>query len=168
MRLYMTERRKDPVFAAQGRERVKRWQHANPERSRAASAAWRKKNPDRAKELNARWRSRRTPEEISAYGREAYRNHRRAHHINKKFGLTEAQYELMIVAQDGHCAICAELDRPEKRLAVDHDHVTGRIRALLCDRCNRGIGFLDENPERLCAAANYIERHKLTSDPILG
>lgn len=159
MRLYMAERRKNPAFAALCKERVKQWQAANRERARAASAAWRKKNPERVKELNSRWYANRSKEEISEYGRKAYRNHRRAHHINKKFGLSTEQYEAMVVAQDGHCAQCPRLDRPDKRLAVDHNHKTGKIRALLCDCCNRGIGLFDDDPARLRAAADYLEAH---------
>ena len=81
-RLYMAERRKDPVQAALNRERVKAWQRANPERARAASAAWRVKNPERVKELNREWRARHTPEQHSERDREAYRRYRRAHHLN--------------------------------------------------------------------------------------
>jgi hypothetical protein len=65
-------------------------------------------------------------------------------------------------AQAGVCAIC---DLPEratrngvpKRLAVDHDHATGAVRALLCSRCNLAIGYMEDCPARLRAAADYLE-----------
>jgi hypothetical protein len=51
-------------------------------------------------------------------------------------------------------------DEPGKRLAVDHDHNTGKIRALLCDRCNRGIGYFNEDPALIRESADYLEWHK--------
>ena len=72
-------------------------------------------------------------------------------------------------AQGGLCAIC---DQPEtatrdgkvKWLAVDHDHVTGELRDLLCQRCNVMIGHCADNPEVLRAAAAYLERHARLSE----
>lgn len=163
MRLYMAERRKDPVQAALNRERVKAWQKANPEKARASSKAWRTANPERVKEHNKRWYAEHSGSELQEHHRQCYRRTRRAFHLNKKFGLTEAQYHTMLMAQGHRCALCTRADLPEKRLAVDHDHVTGKIRALLCDRCNRGIGLLGDDPIQLRKAAEYLARHKLTT-----
>jgi hypothetical protein len=85
--------------------------------------------------------------------------------LKKYFGLTVEQYEAMAAAQGGACQICK---RPEThksrwgcvmRLAVDHDHATGKVRGLLCRRCNRMIGSAEEDAGMLRAAANYLERH---------
>lgn len=160
MRLYMARRRQDPFWSEKNREASRKWREANPELANALTREWRAKNKEKVKVQNAAWRAARTPEELSAYGREAYRRHRRTHHLNKKFGLSNDQYEAMVLAQDGRCALCPRTDHPEKRLAVDHDHQTGKIRALLCDRCNRGIGLLDEDAARLRASADYLERHR--------
>jgi hypothetical protein len=162
MRVYMAERRKDPIQAQKNRDAVKKWQIANREKANASTRAWRIANPDRVKALNLAWRAKQTPEALSEYDRKQYRRYKRAHHLVSTFGITEDQYELMITAQKGKCAnsACSEIDKSEKRLAVDHDHKTGKVRALLCDRCNRGIGYLDESPERLRAAADYIDFHR--------
>jgi len=58
-----------------------------------------------------------------------------------RYGLTREEYERMARAQAGACAVCGV---DEKRLVVDHDHVTGHVRALLCDRCNRDMAVVDE------------------------
>ena len=83
----------------------------------------------------------------------------------KKYGLTKDDYGRLSREQNGVCALCR---RPETlimkgtlaKLAVDHDHVTGRVRGLLCRACNLGIGNLGEDPILLRAAADYIERHR--------
>lgn len=75
----------------------------------------------------------------------------------KAFGI--AEYEAMLVAQLGGCAICGREPAVGKPLFVDHDHGTGRIRALLCAPCNQAMATVDgfpEWPERACA---YADRH---------
>jgi hypothetical protein len=168
MRQYMANRRKNPAITEYNRAASRRWRASNPEASRAASQAWRIKHPEKVKAHNAAWRAARTPEELSEHHRQCYRRTRRDSHLKKKFGLTAEKYNAMLALQSGHCALCPRPDLPDKRLAVDHDHETGRVRALLCDRCNRGIGLLDEEPARLRAAADYIDKHNLTRDELLA
>lgn len=79
----------------------------------------------------------------------------------RKFGLTAAEWEAMRDAQDGVCAICKTL-RGHKGLVVDHDHATGVVRALLCGPCNITLGLMLDEPERLRAAAEYLELHART------
>lgn len=67
-----------------------------------------------------------------------------------------------LAAQNGLCAICG--GPPGKRsLNVDHDHVSGNVRDLLCATCNVGIGVMRDNPDLLRKAADYIERHRAAS-----
>lgn len=72
----------------------------------------------------------------------------------KKFGLTLEDFETMVESQGGACAICSGI--PDQ-LCVDHCHDTGKVRGLLCHRCNRGIGLLRDNPNILRKAATYVE-----------
>ena len=79
-----------------------------------------------------------------------------------RYGISLEQYEEMHAVQNGVCAICS---RPETlvvrgshpRLVVDHDHETGKVRGLLCDYCNTGLGKFKDDPQALRAAADYIE-----------
>lgn len=81
----------------------------------------------------------------------------------KRYGINFGDYSLMLGAQDGKCALCGDVPNGVKaasRLHVDHDHETGKVRALLCTRCNQGIGFFRDDPRLLRLAADYIERHR--------
>jgi hypothetical protein len=77
----------------------------------------------------------------------------------KKYGITLDQYGRMAEAQGDKCALCgkAETTSNKTRLCVDHDHLTGKVRRLLCSNCNRAMGLFRDDPALLRAAAQYIE-----------
>jgi len=84
--------------------------------------------------------------------------------LQRLYGLTAEQYDAMLVAQDGVCALCGNPPKPggafaASRLHVDHDHETGRVRALLCLNCNRGLGSFVDSPRLLRLAADYLDHH---------
>jgi len=74
-----------------------------------------------------------------------------------KYGVTIEQYQTMLEAQDGRCAICRR--ESEKPLCVDHNHETGKVRGLLCWHCNIALGKLQDDPEVVRAALNYLIMH---------
>lgn len=78
----------------------------------------------------------------------------------RKYGITPTEYDAMLESQGGACAVCKQDDRDRlgRRLHVDHDHISGRVRGLLCTRCNNAIGHARENPGRLRALADYLDR----------
>jgi hypothetical protein len=83
----------------------------------------------------------------------------------RRYGITLEQYQEMLARQAGLCTLCGEPPDPDgikasSRLHVDHDHVTGAVRELLCNRCNMGVGYFRDDPDLLHAAAEYIERHR--------
>ena len=78
--------------------------------------------------------------------------------LEREFGITLVDYDQMLAAQGGGCAICGGLSSDGRRLAVDHDHATGVVRGLLCADCNRGLGIFDDDPECLQAAISYLYR----------
>lgn len=80
----------------------------------------------------------------------------------RRYGLTIAEWDELLKAQGGRCAIC-RTDRAgggDDRWHVDHDHATGQIRGLLCNSCNQAIGLLKDDPEIIAAAARYVARGK--------
>ena len=83
--------------------------------------------------------------------------------IKSRYGLTRAEYDTMLQKQNGVCAICSCVDTTvvnggQCLLSVDHDHETGKIRGLLCHKCNTGIGML-ATPENCIRAAQYLKAH---------
>lgn len=81
--------------------------------------------------------------------------------LARMHGLTTSDYERLLDAQGGRCAICGTTDpgrRNTSNFAIDHDHTTGEVRGLLCNGCNMGIGHLRDDPEILREAIAYLQR----------
>lgn len=110
------------------------------------SRQWRLDNIERFRENQRRMRAK--PE---------FKVKSRAGHLKRKYGITIEQYDAMLVAQGGGCAICQRPPSDSISLHVDHDHETGRIRGLLCFRCNNSLGDLEDSPQLLQAALRYID-----------
>jgi hypothetical protein len=89
--------------------------------------------------------------------------HNRKTRLRLRYGLTPEGYDELFTRQGGVCAICGEPQEPTTRhgvtstaLSVDHDHATGKVRGLLCNRHNRGLGFFDDDPDLLLKAVAYL------------
>src|SRR5574341_847409 len=80
-----------------------------------------------------------------------------AAHLKADHGLTIEQFNLLVAAQGGKCAICGVT--PSKRLVVDHDHSTRKVRGLLCDNCNLMLGQARDSRSVLAAAISYLSAH---------
>ncbi len=112
---------------------------------RAYMAVYRVKNRDKVNASVKQWHSR----------RKGY-----------KYGLNTESLKTMYAEQDGKCAICLRKikflkfsDEEDLIMHIDHDHKTDKVRALLCSRCNKGLGQFMDKPSNLRAAAEYLERH---------
>jgi hypothetical protein len=124
---------------------------------RAYDRAYRERHKERIRERQRVWRAN-NPEKVAASQRRYRQSHperRKAAKIKKLYGLEPAAYAQLVAEQEGRCSIC----RDEAALHVDHDHVTGKVRALLCGTCNRGLGHFKDNPVLLRAAITYLEAH---------
>lgn len=82
----------------------------------------------------------------------------------RRYGVSPRDFRAMQRAQADACAICLEPARGVRRLSIDHDHLTGKVRGLLCRRCNSGLGHFLDDPLRLELAAAYLRaKKKITS-----
>lgn len=124
--------------AQRNRESAARFYRENKAHAHAQSAAYAKAHPERRKQYKR-----------TSY----YRN------IEKRwldnYGIGVADYEAMLVAQRGLCAVCGERPR-DRRLSIDHDHATNRVRGLLHSNCNTLLGLAGDNPSVLIGAATYL------------
>jgi hypothetical protein len=78
--------------------------------------------------------------------------------VLRKHSMTTAEYHFRLKNQGGGCAICGEQPRGLEFFPVDHDHETLRIRGILCQGCNKGLGHFKDDPVRLRSALAYLEK----------
>jgi hypothetical protein len=117
------------------------------------------------KKANARAYYHRHRDECSRRHKAYYRANKdrwRFGNLRREYGLSESEYNRLMSAQEGRCPICKSLFGPLKGMSpcVDHCHETGRIRALLCVRCNTVIGHAGDDPGILQAAIRYLENQR--------
>lgn len=143
---YRQPRRKDRLFPYCKKcsdHKATTWRRNNPEATREIRERSILKNPLRYKET----------------------------HLKSQYGLTRVEYEAMLQAQGGLCAIAACGRRIESRFTlgqslktvacVDHEHQTGRIRSLLCQRCNYVVGCVEAHPGIVAEATAYLGLHRV-------
>lgn len=87
--------------------------------------------------------------------------------LKKNYGMTIEQYDALLLAQSGVCAICSK-PPVRRRLDVDHCHSTGAVRGLLCEHCNKAIGLFRDNIERLSAAITYLSKQQKEDAPSMA
>ena len=113
------------------KERARLWRLKYPERSRENSKKYQREHPDQL----FKWQL-------------------------KKYNLTLEEYKQLEIEQNNRCAICLNgvsgMSHSNKRLSIDHDHLTGKVRGLLCGNCNVGIGHLKHNPILLQNSITYL------------
>lgn len=95
-------------------------------------------------------------------GKEIYKRLGKNHYLQSTYNITETTLKQMYDDQLGKCAICynpIQLSSQTARSAcVDHDHKTGKVRGLLCNHCNRGLGMFKDNIESLRFAIEYLQK----------
>ena len=114
---------------------------------------------DRGKAVSRKWRQEKFVK-TGYYKTDKWRDYLKDKGLQRKYGINLVQYKAMKMAQLNKCAICGiEEERLPKALHVDHNHITGSVRALLCGQCNQGLGLFNDSFERLEAAAHYLKSH---------
>ena len=80
-------------------------------------------------------------------------------HQSRKFNISQDVLKLLYENQKGRCAICGTHEKLlKRRLSIDHNHETNRVRGFLCGSCNQGLGYFRDNPKLLEAASDYLKQ----------
>lgn len=128
------------------KEKSKNYHHQNREENIQKMRERRRKDPEKQKQI---------------YRKEYEKDKSRIVYYNRKrrLGVTKEQYLQMLKDQNQRCAICEiTVEENGKQLCVDHDHSNGRIRMLLCNRCNLVLGNAQDNIHTLEAAIEYLKK----------
>ena len=91
--------------------------------------------------------------------RDKHKERVKDYQLQYKFGISLAEYITLSEQQKGLCAICSSVCRTGRKLAVDHDHKTGKIRGLLCVPCNQALGQFDEDINKMKQAIEYLKKY---------
>jgi hypothetical protein len=111
------------------RARQQKYYKANKQKVLARNRAWRKNNPDK----------------------------HRSTHLKSRYGITVEQSAALFVGQGSVCAICKTETPPNNGWHVDHDHLTNKVRGVLCRHCNLGIGYFKDDTGFLANAISYLQ-----------
>jgi Recombination endonuclease VII len=129
----------------------KKRRERHPEKIQAAKEKWRRERPDLVKAQIRKW-AQEHPQAM------------RAHARKYATGWSGEMFDMAWVAQGGCCAICRRPMQPtghkKDSVTADHCHATGQTRGLLCNKCNTGIGYFDDDPVRLQSARDYVEFYR--------
>lgn len=123
------------------------------EKNRVKNKAWREKNPHKYLQSASKYR-------------DNNRNKIKDYKLKVRYNISSDDYNLMFQKQNGKCDICGNSEiavhnftKRNQSLAVDHCHKTGKVRGLLCQDCNRGIGQFYDDVNRLENAIKYLLKH---------
>jgi len=143
-------------------EYAREWRKKNPEKVAAHAKKTRIKNREKVRARQKEW-GEKNKEHRAEKGRKWYNENKertRNSQLIRVFGITLDEYNIMLDKQNDRCAICGE-NVGGKSFAVDHDHLSGKVRGLLCGSCNVGIGHFRDDPELLEKAIEYIKRFRV-------
>ena len=133
--------------------------YSDPQKEKDKLKKWRQANPDKVKAQRDRANQKRRNNGYYEANKDAIFNN----YLKNNYNIDLNKYNTLLTEQSNACAICEKKCVSGKRLAVDHNHDTGEVRGLLCCRCNRGLGNLDDDLDKLRSAVLYLERYQSQS-----
>lgn len=116
----------------------------NREKIAARQKAWRVRNPEKWKAIRERFKAANPDVQVDWL-------------LRAKYGISYTEYKSKLEAQGGACAICEKVGA-KRRLGVDHCHSSGKVRGLLCTKCNAALGALNEDPSLFAKAVAYLRK----------
>lgn len=138
----------------------------------ATTAAWTENNWERKQTIDREYEKRNPMRKsISRYLKKSLdpiklSNLERDRNMYKRYGITIEEYGQLFYTQEGNCKICKRSHKEFARgLVIDHNHMTGKVRGLLCDPCNRALGYFRENIATMESAIQYVNQDTVTQIP---
>jgi len=89
----------------------------------------------------------------------AHRKQKAAHRKARMYGISQAEFDTLLLNQGGVCAICGTNKWNKNGPTIDHDHKTGKVRGILCQPCNSALGYIQDNPKTAQAMAVYLKKN---------
>lgn len=149
-------------------EAGRRYRKYHPGRDAAVARRYREKNPDKVKAREVAYREK-NKEKVHEWNLKATRKYRKNHpdkvkFANKKcsYGVTKENFESRLLEQENKCAVCKQVFI--KTPHIDHDHITDKVRDLLCSSCNHLLGFAHDSIQILLNAVEYLRKHGVQED----
>ena len=125
----------------------------NLEKIKAYNRTWNENHREHNRKINKFW--------YENFWKKGIKKPRLSTSIKKVWDITLEQYNEILDSQNGVCAICKEKPIEGKNLFIDHNHETGKVRGLLCNHCNLGIGNLKENEYIFLESIKYLKKYSL-------
>lgn len=143
------------------RIRTSEWRKKYPNKAKASAKKYRENNKEK---INEQSRNNRKlyPERYKKYDNKRIRTPEQSKNwdLKKNFGITLDKYNEMLKNQENKCSICnISAEFLKRALCVDHCHTTGKIRGLLCDPCNWGLGNFKDNIKLIDSAKEYLRKY---------
>jgi hypothetical protein len=145
------------------RENTRKWQAKNKDKVKENTRKWQTKNKDKVLENTKRWQADNKDKIKDWQIKNKQKRYESAwkHKLQKNFNITPEIYNQKFKEQTGLCKICNK--GQEQKLAVDHCHTTGKVRDLLCRKCNLGLGCFFDNVDLLQKSIQYLLSHNTVS-----
>lgn len=130
-----------------------------PYKNKEDQKKWRDEHKDYAREYNKEYFKTYSPNETQALKI-------RCKHVLRQYGLTTNEYLHLIISQNNRCAICGKEEHTRtnkgviRPLCVDHDHITGKVRGLLCNHCNSMLGHSRDDIQTLENGIKYLQKYR--------
>jgi hypothetical protein len=146
----------DPEYREWRKSRNAEYLRDHPERRSQYQRRYRLTNGEKVRESSRKWREA-NPEKVRLRGKLYRAGSLRANGLD----INRTGYLELLASQGGTCAICHKAPPSHRRLAIDHDHKTGKIRGLLCNGCNLGIGLFHDSVDLLEKSVLYLKKHNV-------
>jgi len=147
---------KKKQYRLENKEKIKQYYLENKEKLNEHMKQYRLVNKEKIEEYNKQYRleNKENDKQYRLNNKERYRESK----LKRKYNITLDDYNKMLLEQDGKCWTCSIKieDTKKKYLCVDHNHLTGQVRGLLCDPCNVALGLLKESQEIIANLSKYL------------